>query len=146
MQQLEKIKQQITHNTETIRNEETLIGEFRAEKDNLTNEQKIKLAELRSIQYDIAQVESVIQSAEQEKAEMQQQVDQIINDQYFPLKDSIDAIRLALGLPRLPTLQEESDKLQASYLEKRRKGWNEEATAPAPAPTTSTRSVRKRRK
>lgn len=56
MQQLEKIKQQITHNTETIRNEEALIDEFKAEKDNLTNEQKIKLAELRSIQIDIAQV------------------------------------------------------------------------------------------
>ena len=62
MQQLDKIKQQITHNTETIKNEETLIGEFKAEKENLTNEQKIKLAELRSIQYDIAQVNSPLQS------------------------------------------------------------------------------------
>jgi hypothetical protein len=56
MQQLDKIKHQITHNTEIIKNEEALIGEFKAEKDNLSNEQKIKLAELRSIQYDIAQV------------------------------------------------------------------------------------------
>ena len=95
------------------------------------------------------QVESVIHSAEQEKGEMQQQVDQIITDQYplsqllssfssffcfpylslssffpsffdcnmyYPLKDSIDAIRLALGLPRLPSLQEETDKLQSSYV------------------------------
>lgn len=34
---------------------------------------------------------------------------------YYPVKESIDGIRLALGLPRLPSLQEESDKLQASY-------------------------------
>lgn len=31
------------------------------------------------------------------------------------MKESIDAIRQTLGLPRLPSLQEENDKLQSSY-------------------------------
>jgi len=126
MQQLDKIKQQISHSTEIMQNEEDLIGEFRAEKESLTNEYKYRVAEIRAIQFDIGQVDSVIQAAEQEKGDMQQQIDQIVNEQYHPLKEAIDNIRVSLGLPRLPSLQEENEKILSIYLEKRRKNWNED--------------------
>lgn len=60
MQQLDKIKQQISHNSETIKNEEALIDEFKAEKEHLIVEQKQKMSELRAIQSDISQVYFII--------------------------------------------------------------------------------------
>ncbi len=52
----------------------------------------------------------------QEKTEMQQEIDQIVSEQYHPLKESIDYIRQSLGLPRLPSLQEESEKIMSKYI------------------------------
>lgn len=79
---------------------------------------------------------------------------------YHPLKESIDVIRVSLGLPRLPSLQEESDKILSkyvpsislhcdlfysfSYLEQRRKNWNDESNNNNNAPVT--RNSKKRKK
>jgi len=151
MQHLEKMKQQITHSTSNMQNEDALLEEFLAEKALLKEEYNSALLTLKAIQNDLAQVESVIQNSMAEQAETKAHIDQILKDEYYPLKEEVDGLRSDLGMPKLPSLQQEQDRSQSNYLEKRRQKWNEESDSGTSAATTTTTTstsnrIRKRRR
>ena len=53
--------------------------------------------------------------AEGKRNIVQRERQRVIQEEYEPLKDTIDALRARHGLPRLPNLQEEEDMETARY-------------------------------
>nr|KAF6493247.1 zinc finger C4H2-type containing [Molossus molossus] len=53
-----------------------------------------------------------------------------LHDEYKPLKEHVDALRMTLGLQRLPDLCEEEEKLSLDYFEKQKAEWQTEPQEP----------------
>lgn len=123
--QLERLKQQVVHATQTIRDEDTLIAEYETERQALLKEKEAKMMELRMIQKDLTMVEDLIASAQQDKQKQVQQLNRMYNNTFTKLKDQVDEMRVGVGLNRLPSLQEQQERDMAQYLQKRLRDWKE---------------------
>ncbi|RMC08170.1 hypothetical protein DUI87_15204 [Hirundo rustica rustica] len=53
-----------------------------------------------------------------------------LHEEYKPLKEHVDALRMTLGLQRLPDLCEEEEKLSLDYFEKQKAEWQTEPQEP----------------
>jgi len=98
---------------------------------------------LKTVQADITTLDKLIEKSSLRKERMLKSVDTICNDEYFPLKESLDAIRASRGLGRLPSLQELDEKDTHDYLQMRLQNWKKDESTEERKVVKKSRTKRK---
>ncbi|XP_071313845.1 zinc finger C4H2 domain-containing protein isoform X1 [Trachinotus anak] len=137
--QMQKIKSRLKIEFEALESEEKHLKEYKQEMDLLLQEKMAHVEELRLIHADINVMESTIKQSENDLNKLLETTRRL-HDEYKPLKEHVDALRMTLGLHRLPNLNEEEEKLSLeffsffpfnSYFEKQKAEWQKEPHEPA---------------
>ncbi|XP_053436103.1 zinc finger C4H2 domain-containing protein isoform X2 [Nycticebus coucang] len=108
--QMEKIKTRLKAEFEALESEERHLKEYKQEMDLLLQEKMAHVEELRLIHADINVMENTIKQSENDLNKLLESTRRL-HDEYKPLKEHVDALRMTLGLQRLPDLCEEEEKL-----------------------------------
>ncbi|XP_034147643.1 zinc finger C4H2 domain-containing protein isoform X3 [Esox lucius] len=108
--QMQKIKSRLKSEFESLESEEKHLKEYKQEMDLLLQEKMAHVEELRLIHADINVMESTIKQSENDLNKLLETTRRL-HDEYKPLKEHVDALRMTLGLHRLPNLNEEEEKL-----------------------------------
>ncbi|XP_070279378.1 zinc finger C4H2 domain-containing protein isoform X2 [Myotis yumanensis] len=117
--QMEKIKARLKAEFEALESEERHLKEYKQEMDLLLQEKMAHVEELRLIHADINVMENTIKQSENDLNKLLESTRRL-HDEYKPLKEHVDALRMTLGLQRLPDLCEEEEKLSLDYFEKQK--------------------------
>ncbi|KAM5221877.1 zinc finger C4H2 domain-containing protein isoform 2-T2 [Lycaon pictus] len=120
--QMEKIKARLKAEFEALESEERHLKEYKQEMDLLLQEKMAHVEELRLIHADINVSENDLNKLLESTRRL--------HDEYKPLKEHVDALRMTLGLQRLPDLCEEEEKLSLDYFEKQKAEWQTEPQEP----------------
>uniref|UniRef100_A0A3Q3M5M9 Zinc finger, C4H2 domain containing n=1 Tax=Mastacembelus armatus TaxID=205130 RepID=A0A3Q3M5M9_9TELE len=128
--QMQKIKSRLKIEFEALESEEKHLKEYKQEMDLLLQEKMAHVEELRLIHADINVMESTIKQSENDLNKLLETTRRL-HDEYKPLKEHVDALRMTLGLHRLPNLNEEEEKLSLDYFEKQKAEWQKEPHEPA---------------
>ncbi|XP_046874430.1 zinc finger C4H2 domain-containing protein isoform X1 [Hypomesus transpacificus] len=115
--QMQKIKSRLKSEFESLESEEKHLKEYKQEMDLLLQEKMAHVEELRLIHADINVMESTIKQSENDLNKLLETTRRL-HDEYKPLKEHVDALRMTLGLHRLPNLNEEEEKLSLDYYKK----------------------------
>ncbi|KAM6143865.1 zinc finger C4H2 domain-containing protein isoform 2-T2 [Erethizon dorsatum] len=107
---MEKIKARLKAEFEALESEERHLKEYKQEMDLLLQEKMAHVEELRLIHADINVMENTIKQSENDLNKLLESTRRL-HDEYKPLKEHVDALRMTLGLQRLPDLCEEEEKL-----------------------------------
>ncbi|XP_068105730.1 zinc finger C4H2 domain-containing protein isoform X2 [Hyperolius riggenbachi] len=115
--QMEKIKARLKAEFESLESEERHLKEYKQEMDLLLQEKMAHVEELRLIHADINVMENTIKQSENDLNKLLESTRRL-HEEYKPLKEHVDALRMTLGLQRLPDLCEEEEKLslEPAYL------------------------------
>ncbi|XP_071979816.1 zinc finger C4H2 domain-containing protein isoform X2 [Engystomops pustulosus] len=108
--QMEKIKARLKAEFESLESEERHLKEYKQEMDLLLQEKMAHVEELRLIHADINVMENTIKQSENDLNKLLESTRRL-HEEYKPLKEHVDALRMTLGLQRLPDLCEEEEKL-----------------------------------
>ncbi|XP_048839512.1 zinc finger C4H2 domain-containing protein isoform X2 [Brienomyrus brachyistius] len=108
--QMEKIKSRLKSEFEALESEEKHLKEYKQEMDLLLQEKMAHVEELRLIHADINVMENTIKQSENDLNKLLESTRRL-HEEYKPLKEHVDALRMTLGLQRLPDLCEEEEKL-----------------------------------
>ncbi|XP_063046429.1 zinc finger C4H2 domain-containing protein isoform X2 [Engraulis encrasicolus] len=127
--QMQKIRSRLKTEFEALESEEKHLREYKQEMDLLLQEKMAHVEELRLIHADINVMESTIKQSENDLNKLLENTRRL-HEEYKPLKDHVDALRMALGLHRLPNLSEEEEKLSLDYFEKQKAEWLKEPQEP----------------
>ncbi|KAF5907684.1 zinc finger C4H2 domain-containing protein, partial [Clarias magur] len=127
--QLQKIKSRLKSEFEALESEEKHLREYKQEMDLLLQEKMAHVEELRLIHADINVMESTIKQSENDLNKLLETTRRL-HDEYKPLKEHVDALRMTLGLNRLPNLNEEEERLSLDYFEKQKAEWQKEPHEP----------------
>ncbi|MXQ98329.1 hypothetical protein E5288_WYG013289 [Bos mutus] len=127
--QMEKIKTRLKAEFEALESEERHLKEYKQEMDLLLQEKMAHVEELRLIHADINVMENTIKQSENDLNKLLESTRRL-HDEYKPLKEHVDALRMTLGLQRLPDLCEEEEKLSLDYFEKQKAEWQTEPQEP----------------
>ncbi|KAF2073161.1 hypothetical protein CYY_005514 [Polysphondylium violaceum] len=114
-----QIKDCVLKQMDLIDKENNMIDELHMERSQLIQEFKKYELLMKEIQIDLSRVDNVLAVSKKEKEKIQADLQQLQDMQLYPLKDSIDSQRKSIGLPTLPSIQEEKDRLNAEYLRDR---------------------------
>ncbi|XP_076444875.1 zinc finger C4H2 domain-containing protein-like [Babylonia areolata] len=115
---LEKVRSRLHQEVDIRTMEERHLEEYRQELDLLLQEKMAHVEELRLIHADINQMELTIKQAEEERSRATESAKKLY-EEYRPLKDDVDRMRMQLGMHPLMELQEEDEKLRPEFMEKR---------------------------
>jgi len=136
-EQLEKLKSRLRSEVDATEYEEKMLQEFKKEMECLIQEKMAHVEELRQIHADINAMETIIKQSEEDR-NRRLDVAKHLNQEFAPLKELVDKMRSEVGLPRLPELHEEDDKLKPDFFEKQKfsNEWSSSAAAAhhVPAP------------
>ncbi|XP_018583985.2 zinc finger C4H2 domain-containing protein isoform X1 [Scleropages formosus] len=127
--QMEKIKSRLKSEFEALESEEKHLKEYKQEMDLLLQEKMAHVEELRLIHADINVMENTIKQSENDLNKLLESTRRL-HEEYKPLKEHVDALRMTLGLQRLPDLCEEEEKLSLDYFEKQKAEWQTEPQEP----------------
>uniref|UniRef100_A0A9J8CVT0 Zinc finger, C4H2 domain containing n=2 Tax=Cyprinidae TaxID=7953 RepID=A0A9J8CVT0_CYPCA len=127
--QMEKIKSRLRSEFEALESEEKHLREYKQEMDLLLQEKMAHVEELRLIHADINVMENTIKQSESDLNKLLESTRRL-HDEYKPLKEHVDALRMTLGLQRLPDLSQEEEKLSLDYFEKQKAEWQTEPQEP----------------
>nr|KAF6320759.1 zinc finger C4H2-type containing [Pipistrellus kuhlii] len=114
--QMEKIKTRLKAEFEALESEERHLKEYKQEMDLLLQEKMAHVEELRLIHADINVMENTIKQSENDLNKLLESTRRL-HDEYKPLKEHVDALRMTLGLQRLPDLCEEEEKLSLEMIQ-----------------------------
>jgi len=134
---------QIQQLKKELEKEESLLQDYQNEKESLLSERDVYLNYLKTVQADITTLDKLIEKSSLRKERMLKSVDTICNDEYFPLKESLDAIRASRGLGRLPSLQELDEKDTHDYLQMRLQNWKKDESTEERKVVKKSRTKRK---
>ncbi|XP_037389377.1 zinc finger C4H2 domain-containing protein isoform X1 [Pygocentrus nattereri] len=127
--QMEKLKARLRSEFQALENEEKHLREYKQEMDLLLQEKMAHVEELRLIHADINVMENTIKQSESDLNKLLETTRRL-HDEYKPLKDHVDALRVTLGLQRLPELSQEEERLSLDYFEKQKAEWQTEPQEP----------------
>ncbi|XP_072573655.1 zinc finger C4H2 domain-containing protein-like isoform X3 [Paramormyrops kingsleyae] len=108
--QMERIKSRLKSEFEALESEEKHLKEYKQEMDLLLQEKMAHVEELRLIHADINVMENTIKQSENDLNKLLETTRRL-HEEYKPLKEHVDAMRVGLGLQRLPNLSDEEEKL-----------------------------------
>jgi len=122
-EQLEKLKSRLRSEVDATEYEEKMLQEFKKEMECLIQEKMAHVEELRQIHADINAMETIIKQSEEDR-NRRLDVAKHLNQEFAPLKELVDKMRADVGLPRLPELHEEDEKLKPDFFEKQNSQMN----------------------
>ncbi|XP_076843790.1 zinc finger C4H2 domain-containing protein isoform X2 [Brachyhypopomus gauderio] len=123
--QMERLKSRLRSEFQALESEEKHLREYKQEMDLLLQEKMAHVEELRLIHADINVMENTIKQSESDLNKLLESTRRL-HDEFKPLKDHVDALRLTLGLQRL----KEEDRLSLDYFEKQKSEWQTEPQDP----------------
>ncbi|CAH1230118.1 zinc finger C4H2 domain-containing protein-like [Branchiostoma lanceolatum] len=129
MLQLEKVKARLKQDVETTEQENVCLKEYREEMDMLLQEKMAHVEELRLIHADINLMETTIKQAEVERNRSLEAAKRMY-EEVCPLKEHVDQLRASIGLDKLPSLEEEDERITPQYFEKQKAEWASDQTDP----------------
>ncbi|CEP12525.1 hypothetical protein [Parasitella parasitica] len=125
-QALVDCKATLLSTTEMLDIKKNLLEETFAEKQKLQRERKLLQEMLQSITRDLISIAEVEQSLAKESEDLERSVNSIKVEQYEPLHDQVNEIRVQNGMSKLPHIQHELEAQMAKTLEDRRMKWQHE--------------------
>lgn len=105
--------------------ETELLDQIRAERNRLYSERAELIKLLTEVQNDIKTLETSEKISQDLKDSSSSDFSRIRDDEYEPLKKSLDLLRNKHGLLALPQIQQELDLAQSKYLQERLQRWTE---------------------
>eukprot|EP00002_Diphylleia_rotans_P027862 TRINITY_DN5608_c0_g1_i1.p1 TRINITY_DN5608_c0_g1~~TRINITY_DN5608_c0_g1_i1.p1 ORF type:complete len:220 (+),score=58.44 TRINITY_DN5608_c0_g1_i1:158-817(+) len=105
------------------------VIELQEQRSLLRTEKRQLLDLLQTLEEDEKMIERHLTQLEENIKDESGKIKDLMDTKFESLKDEIDALRLSLGLQRLPTLQEEEDEQISRYLELRRQQWKDAPTS-----------------
>ncbi|KAK1787715.1 hypothetical protein P4O66_015937, partial [Electrophorus voltai] len=137
--QMEKLKARLRGEFQALESEKRHLHEYKQEMDLLLQEKMAHVEELRLIHTDINVVcicicecvymENTIKQSENDLSKRLESTRRL-HEEYKPLKEHVDTLRLTLGLQRLPDLSHEEERLSLDYFEKQKTEWQTEPQEP----------------
>ncbi|KAG2210141.1 hypothetical protein INT46_004439 [Mucor plumbeus] len=128
-QALVDCKATLLSKTEILDNKKSLLEETNAEKQKLQREKKMLREMLQNITQDLNSIAEVEQSLAKESEDLERSVNKIKMEQYEPLHDQVNEIRVQNGMTKLPHIQQELEAQMAKILEERRMKWQQEESS-----------------
>ncbi|KAI8646988.1 hypothetical protein BD408DRAFT_428061 [Parasitella parasitica] len=125
-QALVDCKATLLSKTEVLEAKKNLLEETNTEKQKLQRERKLLQEMLQNITRDLNSIAEVEQSLAKESEDLERSVNKIKTEQYEPLHDQVNEIRVRNGMPKLPHIQQELEAQMAKTLEDRRMKWQQE--------------------
>ncbi|KAI9354979.1 hypothetical protein BD770DRAFT_391838 [Pilaira anomala] len=149
MQSLEQLRQKtqslvdckatLLSKTEILDQKKSLLEETNSERQRLQREKKILREMLHNINQDMNSLLEAEQSLAKESEDLERSVKKLKHEQYEPLHDQVNEIRLQNGLTKLPHIQQELEARMAKILEDRRVKWQQEESESSASPTPKRR-------
>uniref|UniRef100_A0AAY5EHG9 C4H2-type domain-containing protein n=1 Tax=Electrophorus electricus TaxID=8005 RepID=A0AAY5EHG9_ELEEL len=127
--QMEKLKARLRGEFQALESEKRHLHEYKQEMDLLLQEKMAHVEELRLIHTDINVMENTIKQSENDLSKRLESTRRL-HEEYKPLKEHVDTLRLTLGLQRLPDLSHEEERLSLDYFEKQKTEWQTEPQEP----------------
>ncbi|KAI7876143.1 uncharacterized protein EV154DRAFT_526184 [Mucor mucedo] len=140
-QSLVDCKATLMSKTEVLDSKKSLLQETNSERQRLQREKKLLREMLQNINQDLESLQEVEQSLTKESDDLERSVNKIKNEQYEPLQDQVNEIRLKIGLNKLPHIQQELEARLAKILEDRRVKWQQEESESSASPTGKRRRL-----
>lgn len=125
-QALVDCKATLLSKTEILDSKKSLLEETNVEKQKLQRERKLLREMLQNITKDLTAIADVEQSLAKESEELEKSVNKMRTEQYEPLHEQVNEIRVQNGLSKLPHIQQELEAQMAKTLEDRRMKWQQE--------------------
>ncbi|KAI9486499.1 MAG: hypothetical protein EXX96DRAFT_549291 [Benjaminiella poitrasii] len=128
-QELIDCKATLLSKSEILDHKKNLLEEANSERQRLRREKTALREMLQNINQDLNSIMEVERSLAKESEDLEISVNKIKNEQYEPLHDQVNEIRLKNGLTKLPHIQQELEARMAKILEERRVKWQQEETS-----------------
>ncbi|KAI8881472.1 hypothetical protein K501DRAFT_188987, partial [Backusella circina FSU 941] len=142
-QALVDCKASILSKSEVLEYKRNLYEETISEKQRLLKEKRALLDMLQNVQNDLEQLVDIEKTLAKENEQLEKQVLHLKTEQYDPLHDHVNEIRVQNGMSKLAHIQQESDAQLARALEERRIKWQQVET---PESSQKKKSGRPRRR
>ncbi|CAO3679665.1 unnamed protein product [Rhizopus stolonifer] len=124
-QALVEVKSTLLSKTGQLDHKKSLLEQANSEKQRLNKEKKLLLDMLQNIQRDLNSVANVEKLLSKEYQDLEKSVNKYKKEQYEPLQDEVNEIRVKSGMVKLPHIQQELEAQMAKELEDRRMKWQE---------------------
>ncbi|GAN11017.1 type 11 methyltransferase [Mucor ambiguus] len=128
-QALVDCKATLLSKTEILDSKKNLLEETNVEKQKLQRERKLLREMLQNITKDLTAIADVEQSLAKESEELERSVNKMRTEQYDPLHEQVNEIRVQNGMSKLPHIQQELEAQMAKTLEDRRMKWQQEESS-----------------
>ncbi|KAL7311963.1 hypothetical protein PS15m_009669 [Mucor circinelloides] len=128
-QALVDCKATLLSKTEILDSKKNLLEETNAEKQKLQRERKLLREMLQNITKDLNAIVEVEQALTKESEELERSVNKMRTEQYEPLHEQVNEIRMQNGMSKLPHIQQELEAQMAKTLEDRRMKWQQEESS-----------------
>ncbi|KAF1799295.1 hypothetical protein FB192DRAFT_1386025 [Mucor lusitanicus] len=128
-QALVDCKATLLSKTEILDSKKNLLEETNVEKQKLQRERKLLREMLQNITKDLTAITEVEQSLAKESEELEKSVNKMRTEQYEPLHEQVNEIRVQNGMSKLPHIQQELEAQMAKTLEDRRMKWQQEESS-----------------
>ncbi|KAI9246564.1 hypothetical protein EDC94DRAFT_627150 [Helicostylum pulchrum] len=138
-QALVDCKATLLSKTEILDQKKSLLEETNSERQRLQREKKLLREMLHNINQDMNSLVEVEQSLTKESEDLERSVNKLKHEQYEPLHDQVNDIRVQNGLTKLPHIQQELEARMAQILEDRRVKWQQEESESSASPTPKRR-------
>ncbi|KAI9009956.1 hypothetical protein CLU79DRAFT_774711 [Phycomyces nitens] len=106
-------KASLTQHTEALDTKQGLLEEATSERQRLQKEKKVLLEMIHSVQRDMEAVAEIEKSLGRERDNLKQTVQRIRDQEYEPLHEQVNELRLKNGLQRLPSVEQEMEAQMA---------------------------------
>ncbi|KAG1082851.1 hypothetical protein G6F42_022425 [Rhizopus arrhizus] len=128
-QALVDCKATLLSKTEILDSKKNMLEETNAEKQKLQRERTLLREMLQNITKDLNAIVEVEQALTKESEELERSVNKMRTEQYEPLHEQVNEIRVQNGMSKLPHIQQELEAQMAKTLEDRRMKWQQEESS-----------------
>ncbi|XP_074645551.1 zinc finger C4H2 domain-containing protein-like [Tubulanus polymorphus] len=126
--QFEKLRSRLRQEYDVTENEDRCLQDYKVEMDLLLQEKMAHVEELRQIHADISQMETTVKQSEEERNKAMENVKKLF-EEYLPMRDHINNLRMNMGLePLLADLDEDDMKITPEFFEKQKVEWPADTT------------------
>ncbi|ORZ09505.1 hypothetical protein BCR42DRAFT_423547 [Absidia repens] len=130
-QQLLNCKSTLLQTTELLENKTNILDELKAERHARLKEKRLLLDMIQGVQRDIESITEMEDALGRECADLQKNVQRIRNEEYEPLQESVNTLRIGKGLIKIAHVQQEMEAQMAQKLKERRENWQQGASSPS---------------
>ncbi|KAI8336908.1 hypothetical protein BD560DRAFT_413475 [Blakeslea trispora] len=115
--------------SEILEQKKSFLEEANSEKQRLQREKRLLREMLQSINQDLNSIVDVEKALNKESEDLEKSLNRLKKEEYEPLHDQVNEIRIQNGMSKLPHIQQEIEAKLAKILEERRVQWQQEESS-----------------